>query len=145
MKKILLILALTAYFAAGAQTPVQLDNGEGVTWTVDLAALSGADTNLYWIPLSDARTKPYSVFVRVTDSLETNNAGVYLKASPDGTNYVTIGDSLAVSDSTEAFHSIFIPSTNIAGTSFPYPYGDIYISKGAATLGTIEVRLFIPE
>jgi len=145
MKKILLILAVLGWFGAMAQTPTQIEKGESITWTVDIATLSGADTNLYWIPLRDARTKPYSVFVKVTDSLETNNAGVYLKASIDGTNYVTIGDSLLVSDSTETFHSIFIPSSGIAGTSFPYPYGDIYLSKGASTLGTIEIRLYIPE
>lgn len=137
MKRLIVIALVLMAFGASSQTLV--NKGGTYTYTVDLAALSGTDTSLNFIMQEYARTNPYSVNVITTDSVRANTCGVYLKACNDGINYGIVGDSLAVDSVSETYSAFF------TGTSFPYTHGELYVSKGAATAGTLKIVLYVPQ
>lgn len=132
MKKILLILAVLFSVYTYGQTSCEINNTTLLLDTANIAGLTGDDTTIYFgLPQVN---KGYAIQVVVTDTVETEALGVYLKASIDGGNtYTVIGDSASIAVTT------FPQGVFFTGTYWPYGTGAVMINKNGATDGDIKI------
>ena len=138
MKKILLLLVLTAFFfSANAQTNVYRAYYKQYYMTVDFATLSGADTTLLKI------NTPYRCDVTIEyDSLTLTGTGgiLAIQATSDKTNF-----ALKTLTLTGMPHTIV--STGWIGVYefWEFPVLALKVTKGSVTAGTMRILITIKE
>jgi len=138
MKHIILTLFAFACLLAAAQGQITVAKYATTTTLIndlDVAALSGADTTIYFQFPSAFEGHGFSVEITAADTVVGGAIGVYLKGS-NKTYYGLLTDSLSIDVSTVEQTKFF------TGQSFPYKFGAVYVKKNDCTEGILDIVIY---